>query len=206
VSELEPYCGDARKCLRYIIEHSVFPWLAHEEGISQEDLGENGKQEDFDVILSLCEPDQTVEQFLKAMEALAAGGASGNKDSVHIMTVHRSKGLERPNVIFNTTRCPIIPPAPKPGDLIVSSPARIEDERNIAYVAVTRAKDVCIMLGSKKWNDKDVPTSQFVFEMDTKVPESFLSRLPDDEIVEEKEIDSCEKENMEYGQDDEDEQ
>jgi DNA helicase II / ATP-dependent DNA helicase PcrA len=182
VKELEPMVNDSRKCLRYIIEHSVFQWLAHEEGISQEDLGENGKQEDFDVILAMCEPDQTIEQYLAMIETLSSGGGS-NKDAVHIMTVHRSKGLERPYVIFNVTRCPIIPPSSKPGDLIVSDPPSIEDERNIAYVAITRAKDKAVMVGSKEWNGKEVPTSQFVFEMDTKVPEAFLSKLPDDEMI-----------------------
>lgn len=179
VGQIEKYKSNAAEAIKYIIETSVLPWLCHEKGVSQDDPGEDSDAEDFDVLKTLIDPSFTLEQFLQSVDELTKGGKGANGDSVHIMTVHASKGSERPLVAFNMTRCPIVPPKPKKQALPVSSPVSKEDERNIAYVAITRAKERCFLFGSREWNGMEVDRSTFLNEMDVVMPRELITDNPD---------------------------
>lgn len=61
-------------------------------------------------------------------------------NQVHFMTIHQSKGLEYPIVIILGLEEGILP----------SYKSNIEEERRILYVAITRAKDNCILMYNKK--------------------------------------------------------
>lgn len=185
VQRVEHFRDDAKEALKFIIDHSVLPWMAHDKGISQDDLGENGEAEDFDVLLSLVEPDNSIEQFLTVVENLSSGGVTGDKESVHLMTVHKSKGSERKYVALNLTRLPIVPPKPKKKAIVVGKPSSIEDERNIAYVGVTRAKERCILVASMDWNGMETQRSPFLNEMDIVFPRDIVTDNKD--IVDNKE-------------------
>ena len=165
VERLETKTG-ARECLNVIIKDCVLPWLAAEEGVTDTDLAENGKVEDFDVLLSLCDPEMTVEQFLDRVEELSQGGENGNEaESVLVGTCHWSKGAERPRVAVNITRMPIVPPTRKPGMLPTGSAPAIEEERRLLFVAMTRAKEECHLLGALEWNGQEQLQSQFIGEV-----------------------------------------
>lgn len=179
VNKVEKHRDDAKEALEFIIDHSVLPWLAHDKGISQADLGENGEAEDFDVLLSLVEPGNNLEQFLAIVDDLSKGGATGDKESVQLMTIHKSKGAERKFVALNLTRLPIVPPKPKKKAIVVSLPPRIEDERNCAYVGITRAKQRCILVASRDWNGMPVQRSPFLNEMDVVMPRDIITDNPD---------------------------
>jgi DNA helicase II / ATP-dependent DNA helicase PcrA len=166
VTGLEDFADDALACINSIIGESVLPWLMHEEGIGEgDDLAENGKQEDFDVLRNMTKEGQTLEQFLEDVDALAMGQTKSEEGAVHIATVHKYKGLEIPFVILNTTRMPIQPPRRKEGELPVGVPNSIEDERNIAYVGATRAKEKLVIVQAHEWLGKKTPTSPFVEEL-----------------------------------------
>lgn len=82
------------------------------------------------------------------------------RDAVKIMTVHGAKGLEF-NTVFVVGMNQNIFPS-KRGDL--------EEERRLAYVAITRAKEKLYITRAKKtlnWGGKEVDTieSQFIKEM-----------------------------------------
>jgi superfamily I DNA/RNA helicase len=160
VTELEDFNNDARKCLEYIIENSVLPWIEHEEGITDQDASENGKQEDFQLLLEQTKPGQTVEQFLTDIDELG-GRDKGNNDaeSVIVGTVHWSKGAERPAVILNTTRMPITPPFIPKDKLPTSRANSVEEERCICYVGATRAKDQLCVMFSGEWLGKQLQYS-----------------------------------------------
>lgn len=155
----------ANTLLRYIVDEAVYPWLKGEEGITDEDMSEN-KSEDFQVLMSICSDEMTTEEFLKEIDRLTKSASGKNDDeAVLIGTVHWSKGAERPRVILNTTRMPIVPPYNSdPEQLITSRPATIEEERNIAYVGATRAKEELYVYCSKEWLGKPVE-SQFWNEL-----------------------------------------
>ncbi len=161
--------GDAHAAISSIVSNCVAPWLMAEEGITDDDLAENGKAEDFDLLLGLTEPGMTLEKYLTKLDELAMGGEKGSSaaesESVLIGTFHWSKGAERSCVIVNTTRLPIIPPAPKPDQLPMGLPPTIAEERRLAFVGISRGKDRVMLMGSRNWNNREVETSQFVREL-----------------------------------------
>lgn len=163
VTKVERVAGDARAALNAIIEGCVLPWLKAEEGISDEDLAENGKAEDFSLLANLTEPDESLESYLDRVEELSRGGIEGNDaDSALLGTIHWSKGAERPKVAVNTTRLPIIPPQAKPGQLPTGRPPTMEEERRLLFIAMTRAQDECHLFGSLEWNNQEMERSKFV--------------------------------------------
>lgn len=165
VTKIEKMSGNAHAALNAIIQGCVLPWLKAEEGIDDEDLAENGKAEDFDLLLSLTEPDQTLEQYLSKVEELSQGIEGNESESVLIGTVHWSKGAERPCVFVNSTRLPIVPPTLKPGALPTTNPPTKEEERRLMFVAITRAKDQCVIGGALEWNGQKTTRSEFVQTM-----------------------------------------
>jgi len=166
VERLGKQADDARQCLSTIINNCVLPWLAAEEGITQDDLAENGKVEDFSVLLGLCKSEMTIEQFLTKVDELSNGCAGDDEsESVLLGTIHWSKGAERERVVVNTTRLPIVPPQRKQGQLPTGKPPTMQEERRLLFVGITRAKSECVLIGSREWNGQQCETSKFVEEM-----------------------------------------
>ena len=89
-----------------------------------------------------------------------------NKNTVSIMTIHAAKGLE-----FDTVFLPAWEDGLFPNDKSINEGA-IEEERRLAYVAITRARRRCIIsnamtrfvFGSRTYNSP----SRFIAEMDNK--------------------------------------
>lgn len=159
-------CETAISLVRTIIEDSVYPYLIHGEGLSGDDLSDNGVEEEFDILLRMINDDMTPEDFLKLIEQKEAKlQDQPDTESVILGTVHWSKGAERKSVYVNATRMPITGvfndknKLPSPNE-----PNTIEDERNIFYVAITRAKENLVISAAAEWNGKEIPVSQFVFE------------------------------------------
>jgi DNA helicase-2/ATP-dependent DNA helicase PcrA len=166
VNALELLEGDAHACLRKIVDACIIPWVAVEYGLQDADLAEDGIVEMIDLLFTLLEPGQTMEEYLNEVEAISSGDSTESEEgSVIIGTIHWSKGLERPNVVLNATRLPIIPPKNIPGKLPMGRPPTMEEERRLAYVAVTRAKSEVCVVSSRRWLDNDVPVSVFLSEL-----------------------------------------
>ena len=165
VTTLEKYLEDARLAINIIIELSVKPWLAAEEGLSEDDLSENGKLEDFALLLDMCEPDMSLEKFIDRVEWLTKQSQNSRSEAVNIGTIHWSKGAEFSRVILNLTRCPIKPPPSDPNKLPTGRPPTIDEERRLAFVGATRAKDELMVVASQKWLDQTLGISQFIGEM-----------------------------------------
>ena len=89
-----------------------------------------------------------------------------NRDAVNIMTIHAAKGLEFDNVFLPATEEGIFPNEKSIQD------GSIEEERRLAYVALTRAKKICVITnamsrltyGTRQYNSP----SRFISEMDSK--------------------------------------
>ena len=165
VKRIEKKQDNALAALEYIITECVLPWMQAEEGVDNDDPAENGKSEEFDVLLHLVEPDEDLEHFLQRIDELGQGNGNNDAESVLVGTYHWSKGAERERVLVNITRCPIVPPKPRPGALPVGRPATIEEERRLVFVGITRAKSEAYVVQAQEWNGAALPVSQFIEEM-----------------------------------------
>lgn len=76
-------------------------------------------------------------------------------ECVTLMTVHASKGLEFKNVFIAGVEEELFPSA-----MACDSPEQIEEERRLLYVAITRAKEACLISYAKSRfrNGQTVPT------------------------------------------------
>jgi DNA helicase-2/ATP-dependent DNA helicase PcrA len=95
-----------------------------------------------------------------------------NADAVVMMTIHSAKGLEFPVVFLPGMEDGIFPGMQN----ILASDAEMEEERRLAYVAITRAKDLLYIIhtshrmlyGRTSYN----PVSRFVGE----IPENLIDK------------------------------
>lgn len=79
--------------------------------------------------------DMTLEDFLASVALFTNLDREGERDSVKLMTIHTAKGMEFP-VVFLCGLDEGIFPSRK-----TDTPEDMEEERRLAYVAMTRAKD-----------------------------------------------------------------
>ena len=88
-----------------------------------------------------------------------------NADAVTLMTIHSAKGLEFPIVFL-----PGMEEGVFPGQQSIIMPSEIEEERRLAYVAITRAKKTLIVTHAKErmlyGMTQRNPLSRFVREID----------------------------------------
>ena len=93
-------------------------------------------------------------------------------DAVVLMTIHSAKGLEFPVVFLPGMEDGIFPGMQN----IVGSSDDMEEERRLAYVAITRAKEKVVILHAKSrlWYGQTVynPVSRFV----TEIPSDLIER------------------------------
>jgi len=108
-----------------------------------------------------------------------------DSDRVQLMTLHASKGLEFPHVYLMGMEEEILPHrnSIENGD--------IEEERRLAYVGITRAKETLSITLAKK-------RKQFGEVIDC-IPSRFLDELPEDDLVFEGRGEVCEATNKARG-------
>jgi DNA helicase-2/ATP-dependent DNA helicase PcrA len=95
------------------------------------DIGDDAV-EDCRVLVELAK-NKTPEEFLREMKSL------GSSSGVQIMTIHKAKGLEWPAVVVLGIAEKVLP-------------AGEQDDEELFYVAVTRAKQRLVILADKWMN------------------------------------------------------
>lgn len=100
-------------------------------------------EEKFDCIIYLAKQETSISGLMWTLKSLFD---DNKKDRLILSTVHKSKGLEWPRVFILDV------------DLIPSKYAKqaweLQQETNIRYVAVTRAKLDLIYIKSERWEDQ----------------------------------------------------
>ncbi len=135
------------------------------------------------------------EKLLEAGEDPAVAEADVDTDAVHVLTVHKAKGLEFPVVFLvgltadkfpsRGRRDPIELPEPLIKDRIPEGDFRLQEERRLFYVAMTRTKEELYFTSS--WDSgrgRPKKVSPFVLEaLDVPTPEAAGFRASPDEVI-----------------------
>lgn len=130
-----------------------------------------GRLENLNELARAMEEYETLGEFLEHV-SLVMDKDSGNSDaSVTIMTIHAAKGLEFDNVFLVGWEDGVFPSqrALDEGGL-----ASLEEERRLAYVAITRAKRRCTIIHAAN--------RRIYGQWTSSIPSRFITELPEDHI------------------------
>ena len=107
------------------------------------------------------------------------------QSSVKLMTLHSAKGLEFPHVYLVGLEEGLLPHKRSITDELENNPSAIEEERRLAYVGITRAKDLLTISYAQtrmKWGKRyKTKPSRFLKEMQRKIGEETPKAEPDEE-------------------------
>ncbi|HTR51369.1 MAG TPA: UvrD-helicase domain-containing protein [Kofleriaceae bacterium] len=111
---------------------------------------------------------QSIDAFLERIALAAPSDDSAGKDSVALMTIHIAKGLEWPVVFITGLEDGLFPSLrEREGQ---SEDAQLEEERRLAYVAITRAREQLVLTHAR--------TRRVWGEIRLQGPSRFLDDLP----------------------------
>ena len=184
--------GNPATALSYIVSQCYHDYLVHEIGI--EDDGDGGPFQDLAMLAYLAQSMPDIDEFIDYVDAAAQRAremANGKWDGkVILSTIHKLKGLER-DVVFGIGLCEgtshknnqeqpygLLPHTfsmrspPNRGVLPGSSMSRMEDERCVAFVLVSRAAEKVFLSGFKSTADSVMHPSRFAEEMGFEFKES----------------------------------
>jgi len=124
-------------------------------------------------------PDTTLDDFLERVSLVADSDQIPDSDGglVTLMTLHTAKGLEFPVVFLTGLEEGVFPHSR------ASEPADLEEERRLAYVGVTRAREqlyISRAVVRRQWGaPQNSPASRFLDE----IPEELVTWRRDESMV-----------------------
>ncbi len=138
-------------------------------GDEEQDRVDNIKEFASSVIMYEQENEEpTLSGFLEEIALISDIDSMEDDDKVVLMTVHSAKGLEFENVFIIGMEDGIFPG----NQSIYDGPSAIEEERRLAYVAITRAKKVLTVTNSEV---------RLLFGSTNRfMPSRFLREIPND--------------------------
>lgn len=149
----------------------VLSAIVHESGYETM-LRTEGSQERLDNLAELkqsvyeyetsCGEESTLEHYLAHVALFSNSDADDSRDKVKLMTVHTAKGLEFPYVFLCAMNEGVFP-SRKTRTL-----AAMEEERRLAFVAMTRAEQGLFLSEADGWNFDGSPRypSRFLLDID----------------------------------------
>ena len=164
-------------------------YVLNEEGDSEDEGEGSSRLENLDELIAAVARFPTPEMMLTfvAGQIRKAQQSARSLDAVNLMTIHRSKGLEWPCVFIVGFAMNLLPHHRclryADGELL---PDSLEEERRLAYVAITRAKDFFSLSWPQYHNGKSLGPSPFLDEMPTLAPlveaaRTALMEMPQDD-------------------------
>src|SRR5690606_1010354 len=110
----------------------------------------------------------TLQAFLEEMALISdADRVTEEMDAVTLMTLHLSKGLEFKNVFIVGMEEGLFPSGQSLGEL---DPDRLEEERRLAYVGITRARENLYLTHAK--------SRRIYGQEEYRPPSRFLGEIP----------------------------
>ncbi|MCJ2182599.1 UvrD-helicase domain-containing protein [Novosphingobium sp. 1949] len=131
----------------------------------------NGRQENLVELARAMEEYASLGDFLEHVSLVMDNDAADTEEKVTIMTMHAAKGLEFDNVFLPGWEDGVFPSqrALDEGGL-----ASLEEERRLAYVAITRAKRKCTILHAAN--------RRIYGQWTSSIPSRFVAELPDADV------------------------
>jgi DNA helicase-2/ATP-dependent DNA helicase PcrA len=111
---------------------------------------------------------QTIDGFLERIALTAPADQSATNEAVVLMTIHIAKGLEWPTVFITGMEDGLFPSLREREG--VNEDAAMEEERRLAYVAITRARERLVLTHAR--------TRRVWGEIRMQGPSRFLDELP----------------------------
>ncbi|MFT3692557.1 MAG: UvrD-helicase domain-containing protein [Kofleriaceae bacterium] len=111
---------------------------------------------------------QSIDAFLERIALAAPSDNAGSSEAVVLMTIHIAKGLEWPVVLITGLEDGLFPSLREREG--VSEDAQLEEERRLAYVAITRARKQLVLTHAR--------TRRVWGEVRLQGPSRFLDDLP----------------------------
>jgi len=156
--------------LRLVLDES-----GYNEMLSNDRSAESaGRAENLSELARAMEEYETLGDFLEHVSLVMDNDRGDAEETVTIMTIHGSKGLEFDNVFCVGWEEGVFPSqrAIDEGGL-----ASLEEERRLAYVAITRARRQCFILHAAN--------RRIYGQWTSSIPSRFIEELPDEHIEQE---------------------
>ncbi|MPS67016.1 MULTISPECIES: ATP-dependent helicase [Novosphingobium] len=130
-----------------------------------------GRLENLTELARAMEEYESLGDFLEHVSLVMDNDAASDEEKVTIMTMHGAKGLEFDNVFLPGWEEGVFPSqrAMDEGGL-----ASLEEERRLAYVAITRARRKCTILHAAN--------RRIYGQWTSSIPSRFIAELPDDHV------------------------
>lgn len=133
-----------------------------------------GRLENLTELTRAMEEYETLGDFLEHVSLVMDNDASDDAEKVTIMTMHGAKGLEYDHIFCVGWEEGVFP---SQRSLDEGGIASLEEERRLAYVAITRAKRKCTIFHAAN--------RRIYGQWNSSIPSRFIGELPEDHIEQE---------------------
>lgn len=134
----------------------------------------SGRLENLTELARAMEEYDTLAQFLEHVSLVMDNEAADETEKVTIMTMHGAKGLEFEHVFLPGWEEGVFP---SQRSIDEGGLASLEEERRLAYVAITRARKRCTILHAAN--------RRIYGQWNSSLPSRFIDELPEEHIVQE---------------------
>ena len=131
----------------------------------------SGRLENLVELARAMEEYDSLGDFLEHVSLVMDNDARDDEEKVTIMTMHAAKGLEFDNVFLPGWEDGVFP---SQRSLDEGGLASLEEERRLAYVAITRARRKCTILHAAN--------RRIYGQWTSSIPSRFIAELPEDQI------------------------
>jgi DNA helicase II / ATP-dependent DNA helicase PcrA len=145
--------------LKFILSKGYKEWMLGEDFNSEAD---SPKLENIATLEYLLSHFDKLDEFMEHLDKVT-NAKKESANSVQLMTIHKSKGLEFKTVFVMGVSENLLPHYRALEEASDSKLA--EEERRLCYVAVTRAERKCFISSVLTYNGKDAGASRFIDEM-----------------------------------------
>jgi len=165
--DMEPTVTPA-ELLRTVLEEAGYTAMLQAERSAES----AGRQDNLVELGRAMEDYETLGDFLEHVSLVMDNDAADDVEKVTVMTIHAAKGLEFDHVFLPGWEEGVFPSqrALDEGGL-----AALEEERRLAYVAITRARRHCTILHAAN--------RRIYGQWTSSIPSRFIAELPDDAVT-----------------------